>query len=245
MLTHEHQTEVVDGWIFDVVDCLHDPDERRGSPTWSDFGGTGCAMDRELGSKREYEMLLLHLKMLLFHCLDDCPPDTPQAPCQLRKVTVLCAWGRHRSRKLASDAARDVFARRQARCPGLRIAVEHLSDRQRQREIDYASMLMSRHRYSNRDAIRSAKTAGFRRKRSLFHSFWEACQSRAHAGMYLPMHERRLLDVVPQYWTLLSPGLEPRPVEERQPPAAQAHRVKCLGDVQENMFKTTHSEKRR
>ena len=159
-------------FLFDIEQIGHDI-EIIGAQ-WQHFGGTGGSIDAQLAQAEYVPQLERLLQILLDEVAAllrrgaDIPPIT---------IAILCAWGKHRSRRLVAKLA-EWFSQKY---PSLSsdFHVSHLSEPNRKRELRHFQDCRER-RMEYRDAIKSAKQMGTRRKRWEFdrikkQACWNLC----------------------------------------------------------------------
>ena len=141
--------ELTQGFVIDVEQCCFGPSDMAGS--WQHFGGNGGLHDETLRSNEQFAMIAAFVLKLLRWAAD------AMRARKLRNfaLTVVCAWGKDRSRLLIEDSCRTI----RAVYPGLRIVKQHLSEKNRQQEIVHCGRLQSEGMSANL-AIVEAKQCG-------------------------------------------------------------------------------------
>lgn len=161
---------IEEGIVLDVEQCCR-KDGRDIAGKWFHFGGEGGVHDDRLRENPEFVRIADHLHDILMYMIS---LINAGAMNQKRRVvvTVLCAWGKHRSRLLVKDAKRRVEDWRQTGGPDSQtqrdkfyVNCHTLSDWHRRKEIEEYHKAKER---GDRNPVETAKRKGYRKNKKEF-----------------------------------------------------------------------------
>ena len=161
---HMFFDEIVQGVVIDISQCCRDWD-RSVLKTWFVFGGEGTEYDDRMRQNFEFQGIAELLRRIVaIVCA------AMHGTLQRVVVTVICSWGKHRSRLQVEDVCRwllEQIARKVQR--SVTVTVSHLSEEYRRKEIVvFEEVRASNHRlpwWRKKqwvDPLLFAKTCGYR-----------------------------------------------------------------------------------